>query len=161
MMEEEEIEQGPEAGAQMSFLEHLDELRKRLVSSVIIIVIAFAICWFVSDKIYNFLSIPIRRALSEASRRELPITGLKGDEKVLAIGDIKEGDSGRYLFDQATKLGPTVVSAGASVEATVAKDSEGKLGLFTTETLLTNNTIIPEGVRLPLKFDESAVSEPN
>ena len=38
-------------GGQMSFLEHLDELRKRLVNSVIIIIIAFAICWFFSERI--------------------------------------------------------------------------------------------------------------
>ena len=39
---------------QMSFLEHLDELRKRLVNSVIIIILAFSVCWFFSDRIYNF-----------------------------------------------------------------------------------------------------------
>ena len=60
-------------GKQMSFLEHLDEFRKRLVTSVIVIVIAFMLCWFVSDKIYNFLSVPIRKALSEANRREFSV----------------------------------------------------------------------------------------
>ena len=34
----------------MSFLEHLDEFRKRLVRSVIVIVIAFVLCWFVSEQ---------------------------------------------------------------------------------------------------------------
>ena len=62
----------------MSFLEHLDELRKRLVNSVIIVVIAFVFCWFVSDRIYSFLEVPIRRALSEAERRDLPIQGDHG-----------------------------------------------------------------------------------
>ena len=72
-------------GKQMSFLEHLDEFRRRLVNSVIIIVIAFMVCWFVSDKIYNFLSVPIRQALSEANRREVPVEGLTGNEKVLPL----------------------------------------------------------------------------
>ena len=145
----------------MSFLEHLDELRKRIVRSVIIIVLAFFVCWFVSDKIYNFLSIPIRKALSEAARRDLPVSGITGEEKLLPIADLAEGDSGRYIFDRATNLGGTVVSGGTSVLAQVSRDTEGKLGLFTTEQIFTNNAIIPKGVRLPLKFDEAAISEPN
>lgn len=160
-MKEIETEHEPEAGAQMSFLEHLDELRKRLVTSVIIIVIAFSACWFVSDRIYNFLSVPIRRALSDAARRDLPVGGKTGQEKLLSINELKEGDKGRYIFDRSTKLGPTVVSPGASVLAEVSRDSEGKLGLFTTEQLFTNNAIVPKGVRLPPKFEEVAISEPN
>ncbi|MBP6002267.1 MAG: twin-arginine translocase subunit TatC [Pyrinomonadaceae bacterium] len=145
----------------MSFLDHLDELRKRLVNCVIIIVVAFTVCWFVSDKIYNFLSIPIRQALSDAARSDLPISGVTGAEKVLSITDLKEGDAGRYVFDRSTKLGPTVVVPGSSVSAQVLRDPEGKLGLFTSEQLLTNNAIVPKGVRLPLAFDEAAISQPN
>ena len=160
-MEEPEKDQEPERGGQMSFLEHLDELRKRLVNSVIIIVIAFCVCWYFSDKIYNFLSVPIRKALSEASRRDLPIKGLKGDEKVLLIENLKETDEGRYIFDDSYNLGGTVVSPGTSVRAKVARDSEGKLGLFTAEPLFTNNAIIPTGVRLPPEFKETAIGQPN
>src|SRR5436190_2810549 len=119
-------------GAQMSFLEHLDELRRRLVNSVIIIVIFFMACWFVSDRIYNFLSVPIRRALSEAARRDLPVSGITGDEKVLTIDNLKENDEGRYIFDDTFKIGPTVVAAGTSIRAKVSRDSGGKIGLFTT-----------------------------
>ncbi|MEP6786937.1 MAG: twin-arginine translocase subunit TatC [Acidobacteriota bacterium] len=159
-----EIETGEEqeVGGQMSFLEHLDELRKRIVRSVIIIVIAFFVCWFVSDKIYDFLSIPIRKALSEASRRDLPVSGITGEEKLLPITDLKEGDSGRYIFDRATNLGGTVVSGGTSVLAQVSKDSDGKLGLFATEQIFTNNAVIPTGVRLPLPFrDDLPLSQAN
>src|ERR1043166_2050535 len=150
-----------EAGGQMSFLEHLDELRKRLVNSVIIIVIFFMACWFVSDRIYNFLSVPIRRALSEAARRDLPVSGMTGNEKVLAINNLKENDEGRYVFDDTFKIGPAVVAAGTSIKAKVSRDADGKLGLFTTDPLFTNNAIVPAGVRLPLKFDETAISEPS
>jgi sec-independent protein translocase protein TatC len=156
-----ETEMEPEPGAQMSFLDHLDELRRRLVRCVIVIVIAFAACWFVSGYIYGFLSAPIRQALSEASRRELPQKGLSGDEKIITLDNLKEGDAGRYVFDKATKLGFTVVSPGASVLAQVNRDANGKLGLFTTEQLITNNAIIPKGVQLPITFDEVALSQPN
>ena len=88
----------------MSFLEHLDELRKRLVNSVIIVVVAFTICWFVSDRIYDFLSVPIRQALSEAARRELPISGVTGDEKLLPLSGMREGEGGRVPHLDAGRL---------------------------------------------------------
>ena len=50
-------------GGQMSFLEHLDELRRRLVNSIIIVILAFVVCFYFSDTIFDFLSVPIRRAL--------------------------------------------------------------------------------------------------
>lgn len=139
-------------GKQMSFLEHLDEFRRRLVNSVIIVVIAFLLCWFVSDKIYDFLSVPIRRALSEANRREVPVEGLTGDEKILPLDSLAEGDVGRYVFDRATTLGVGVVSSGTSVTAKVLTDATGKLGLFTDESIFTSTAVIPKGIRLPVDF---------
>ena len=68
-MNDKEKDQEPEPGVHMSFLEHLDELRKRIVRSAIILVIAFGVCFYFSEGIYGFLSIPIRRALNEASRQ--------------------------------------------------------------------------------------------
>ena len=146
-------------GKQMSFLEHLDEFRKRLVTSVIVIVIAFMLCWFVSDKIYNFLSVPIRKALSEANRRELPIDGKTGNEKILPLSVLAEGDKGRYVFDKSTTLGVGVVSSGTSVLATVEKDATGKIGLFSDEAIFTNNAIIPKGIRLPVDFERKDTNE--
>src|SRR5687768_2125289 len=114
-MNETEAHQEPEPAGQMSFLEHLDELRKRLVNSVIIVVLAFILCFFVSAQIYDFLSVPIRQALSEAERRQLPIGGLTGNEAVLPLSGLKEGDTGRYVFDRATTLSTTVIAPGTSV----------------------------------------------
>ena len=69
-----------EPGGQMSFLDHLDELRRRIIRCVIFVFVAFFGCWFVSDHIYNFLAIPVQRALAEAQRHQVDISGLKGDE---------------------------------------------------------------------------------
>ena len=44
----------------MTFLEHLEELRKRLLWSVVSIVTAFAICWVFAAELYDFASAPIR-----------------------------------------------------------------------------------------------------
>ena len=165
LVETEENQHDEEIGGHMSFLEHLDELRKRLVNSVIFVVLAFLACWFVSPEIYNFLAVPIRQALSEASRREVPVEGRTGGEKVLPLTDLKEGDSGRYIFDRSTKLGVSVVAPGTSVQAVVApftdKDGAAALGLFTDEQILTNNAIIPKGVKLPVELKPGSPSEPN
>ena len=142
-----------ELSKQMSFLEHLDEFRRRLVNSVIIVVIAFVLCWFVKNEIYNFLSVPIRQALSEAQRRELPIEGLTGNERILSLSNLQEGEIGRYVFDRATKLGVSVVSPGTSVQAKATRDATGNLGLFTDEAIFTSNAIIPKGIRLPVDFN--------
>lgn len=141
-----------EAGGQMSFLEHLDELRSRLMRSIIFVFIVFVFCWFVSNHIYNFLALPVQRALAEAQRRVLPIGGLTGQESISALSSLKEGDTGRYVFGDATKMGESVIPAGASVAARVAKDAQGVVGVFTDEALYAGNVVIPKGVRLPVDF---------
>lgn len=139
-------------GGQMSFLEHLDEFRRRLVNSVIIIVIAFMACWFVSDRIYNFLAIPIQEAIAQQQNREVPIKGITGDEKILTLDNLKENDTGLYIFDQDTKLGVSFIPKGTSVQAKVAKGSGENLVLFTNEVIYTSNSIIPSGVEVPVDF---------
>ncbi|HEX8722669.1 MAG TPA: twin-arginine translocase subunit TatC, partial [Pyrinomonadaceae bacterium] len=59
--------EGRQLGGQMSFLEHLDEVRRRLIRSFAFVFCALLLCWFVSDRIYNFLAVPVRRALAEAA----------------------------------------------------------------------------------------------
>src|SRR5829696_7089772 len=138
LMAEPETNQREELGSQMSFLEHLDELRRRLVNTVIFVVIAFAFCFWVSDDIFAFLEVPVRRALSEAQRRNVPVTGLTGNEKVLPLDSLKEGDRGRFVFSESTKLGTGVLQPGSSVNSVVVTDSDGQLSLFTDEPIYTN-----------------------
>lgn len=148
MNELESRREDTEAG-QMSFLEHLDELRKRLVRSVIFIVIAFVGCFFASQQIYNFLAVPIVRALNEAAQRDMAATGL--DESAIGpLSNVKAGERGRYVFNRATSFGPVVVQPGASVGVRAAEDGEGKLGLYTEETLVTQGGVVASGVRLPV-----------
>ncbi|HEU4931952.1 MAG TPA: twin-arginine translocase subunit TatC [Pyrinomonadaceae bacterium] len=137
-----------ELGGQMSFLEHLDELRRRLIRSFIFIFIAGTASWFVSGTIYAFLAAPVERALAEAQRRQVPIAGQTGQEMIGPLTSLKENDSGRYVFSEETELGSGLIPAGASVMARVYKDAEGKLALFTDEPLIAGNKIIPKGVRL-------------
>ena len=141
-----------ELGGQMSCLDHLDELRRRLMRSIIFVFLAMMVCWFFSDRIYSFLAVPVERALAEAQRHQVPIAGLTGNEAIQGLTSLKENDLGRYVFPEETKLGSSVIPPGASVTARVAKDAQGQLGLFTDEALYAGNTVIPKGVRLPVDF---------
>ena len=141
-----------ELGGQMSFLEHLDELRRRLIRSFIFVFVAASASWFFADRIYNFLAVPVERALAEAQRTQVPIAGQLGNETISSIATLKENDSGRYVFARETKLGSSLIPSGASVMARVVKDSQGKLGLFTDEPLYSGSAVIPKGVRLPTEL---------
>lgn len=145
-------EKESELGGQMSFLEHLDELRTRLIKSIVFVFVATTLCWFVSDRIYNFLAIPVEQALSEAQQRRAPIAGITGQETIQPLSAAKEGDTGRYVFSQETRLGSSLIPLGASVAAKVARDAQGQLGLFTDEPLYAGSAMVPKGVRLPVDF---------
>jgi sec-independent protein translocase protein TatC len=56
-------EEAAAPGDKMSFLEHLDELRKRLVNSAIAIGVGVVVCFAFVQQIFNFLLGPTRAAL--------------------------------------------------------------------------------------------------
>src|SRR5439155_2732167 len=47
----------------MSFLDHLEELRKRLIVSILAVFVAFLACWNFAEKIYGKLQEPLIRFL--------------------------------------------------------------------------------------------------
>lgn len=142
----------------MSFLDHLDELRRRLVKAVFILAISFVVCFYFSKPIYDFLSIPVRKALSDAGRKQVQIAGLTGNETILSIKHSKVGDVGRYVFGQNSSINGELLPDGTTVKATVLRDANGQIGLFSMERLFTNNSIIPEGIRLPVKSSNDTLS---
>lgn len=62
--EREEIETGPK----MSFLEHLEELRKRIVNSLIAILVGMALSFFFINQIFDFIMLPLARLLPAGSK---------------------------------------------------------------------------------------------
>ncbi len=54
-----------EESGKMSFLEHLDELRRRLIRIIIYLGIGFVACFYFSKRIYKFISVPITPYLPE------------------------------------------------------------------------------------------------
>jgi sec-independent protein translocase protein TatC len=47
----------------MSFLDHLEELRKRLLISIVALMAGFLVCWGYADKIYGYLEAPLLKVL--------------------------------------------------------------------------------------------------
>lgn len=52
----------------MTFLEHLEDLRKRLFYSFIAIIVATVIAWFFHEKLYEILSHPVTQFLPEGEK---------------------------------------------------------------------------------------------
>ncbi|MGZ8843844.1 MAG: twin-arginine translocase subunit TatC [Pyrinomonadaceae bacterium] len=143
-------------GGQMSFLEHLDELRTRLIRCIVFVVLAATVAWFVSKPLYNFLARPINRALDEAQQqRKIPIAGLNGQVSSVPLNSLHQNDKLRFVFPEATTLGPAQLPAGTSVMARVDKDSQGNLGLFTDEPLSAGSDVVPKDVKLPIDFNKA------
>ncbi|HZQ92315.1 MAG TPA: twin-arginine translocase subunit TatC [Terriglobales bacterium] len=54
---------GREPMASMSFLEHLEELRRRIIWSIVFIAAGFFACWWKAEVIYKYMKVPIDQAL--------------------------------------------------------------------------------------------------
>jgi len=56
-------EQEPDAMPTMGFLDHLEELRRRIVYSAIAVAVGFGVCWWKVERIYDIMQRPIVEAL--------------------------------------------------------------------------------------------------
>src|ERR1700724_173771 len=59
---EPEKEEGRQLGS-MSLLQHLEELRRRIINSAIAIAVGFLACWHFAGRIYHILEVPFQKAL--------------------------------------------------------------------------------------------------
>jgi sec-independent protein translocase protein TatC len=63
-------EEAPDADLpKMSFLDHLEELRKRLIVSIIAIFVAFLACWNFADKIFALIQAPLTKFLPPGDQK--------------------------------------------------------------------------------------------
>lgn len=54
-----------ELGGRMSFLDHLDELRKRIFHALISVIVTFVGAWVFREQIFGFLSAPIKEVVEQ------------------------------------------------------------------------------------------------
>jgi sec-independent protein translocase protein TatC len=151
---EEEGEEQEEGG--MSFLEHLDELRSRLIRIVIFVMIAFIACWIFSYQIYDFLQVPVQAALANAKR--VTAVELKGIESS-KISEFADGEKVEVLIRPNSRVGATVIPAGISLFAKVQRDEAGNVELVTSENVVVNDqTVIKSGYVIPQDLYSSSSS---
>jgi sec-independent protein translocase protein TatC len=63
----EEDEQEGIRGGQMSFLDHLEELRQRILRSLIAVAVSFGVCFWFKEKLYQLIERPIRSVVGPLS----------------------------------------------------------------------------------------------
>src|SRR5215475_1314541 len=56
-----------ELHGQMSFLDHLEELRQRILRSLIAVGVSFAACFYFSDRLYRLVARPISKVVGSLS----------------------------------------------------------------------------------------------
>ena len=56
---------GEEELPRMTLLEHLDELRRRILRTLIVVLVAFFACFAFADDIYKIIEVPIRRHVDQ------------------------------------------------------------------------------------------------
>lgn len=66
----EQVEQDKESMPTMGFLDHLEELRRRIVYSIIAVAFGFFACWWKVERIYDIMQRPIMDALKSNGMAE-------------------------------------------------------------------------------------------
>ncbi len=131
----------------MSFLDHLDELRRRLIYSVVSIAVAFALCFVFSEEIYKFLSVPVIKQLQKARRAQQAASGQ------VDIGQIKDGEILQYTFTQETAVNGVKIPLGTTILVKkVAKDNKPMLVLADQWSVA--KTVVPAETPLSKIFQE-------
>ncbi|HWC76332.1 MAG TPA: twin-arginine translocase subunit TatC, partial [Blastocatellia bacterium] len=142
---EDEAESTSDPGS-MSFLDHLDELRSRLIRSAIFVLVAFLACWGLSDHIYHFLEVPVRAAMIDAKRRTLPVM----TKEYVSVYDFADDTIVTFTIQAETKVGDAIIPSGGSQRLKIKRAPDGVVELVTIEPWLINQDyVIPEGTVIP------------
>src|SRR5262245_48918795 len=78
-----EKDEQEELSGQMTFLEHLEELRKRILHSLIAVAVAFGLTWTFAHQLFRIVSGPLRKTNAEMTSTTL--TGAFNVELKLAL----------------------------------------------------------------------------
>ncbi|MBK6314930.1 MAG: twin-arginine translocase subunit TatC [Blastocatellia bacterium] len=133
-------------GHEMSFLEHLDELRSRLVRSAIAIAVMFVVGWFFADRIFNFLSVPVTAALAEAKAAQQLAVKSSGATDLLTIA---AGTEIQYTFRAPVQLDGIEIPAGTTISARIEDAEDGKRTIVPTRPWGVGQRLFPAESPLP------------
>ena len=146
---------GSDDGLRMSFLEHLDELRKRLLYCTVAVAVAFCIGFGFSKQIYNFLSIPVKVEAKKARlAREAKLLG--SDMRSALTKTLKEGDTLQYTFAMDSVIENVKVPAGTTIPAKI-ENKNGKLTAVMASNWILGKAVIPQGREITEVLGEAAV----
>ncbi|PYP82316.1 MAG: twin-arginine translocase subunit TatC [Blastocatellia bacterium AA13] len=143
----------------MSFLEHLDELRKRLIRCALYIFIAFLVCWYFSSRIYHFLEIPVRRAMVEAKRTAGVEVGVSAADR-FSVQDLPDNSEMNFTFPtdcnlklldaDGKEVDSALVTANTTIRVKVKHAADGLAQLVTdTYWLVNSDKVIQPGTVIP------------
>ena len=142
-------------GSEMSFLEHLDELRTRLVRCAIAIALTFVIGWLFADHIFNFLSVPVHQALqrAKASQQVAIDAGAAQD-----LGTVPPGTEIQYTFPADVQVSGVSVKAGTTIAARVDQAPDGTRTLVVARPWGLGGRVLAEATPLPESLVSRATS---
>jgi sec-independent protein translocase protein TatC len=142
-----------EEGLQMSFLDHLDELRIRLIRSVVGISLCFAVCFIFAKPIFNFLEKPVKQQLRKAR------IGDQRTNSTVDLAQVRDGELLNYTFTEETAVGGVRIPQGTTVPVK-ATAIDGQLTLVLERRWAVGTAIVPEGkpVTTILKEGENAAT---
>jgi len=140
----------------MSFLDHLDELRKRLIRIALFIGIAFVVCFFLSEPIYNFIQVPVRAAMLDAKRQYAAEFG----GTPIKLADLPDETDVIFTLTTEAKIGATLINAGTAIPCKIKRDSEGAVQLLTSSYFVINDqTVIEKDTVIPSKLYQSTTTQ--
>ncbi|MCG3161501.1 MAG: Sec-independent protein translocase protein TatC [Acidobacteria bacterium] len=131
----------------MSFLDHLDEFRQRLIYSALAIAVAFVICFAFSKQIFNFLEVPVAQQIQKLERAQQASNGQPN------LDQIKDGETVQYTFVQETAVGGVKVPLGTTIRVKkITKDNKPALALESPWNV--GGTVLPADKTLNEIFKE-------
>jgi sec-independent protein translocase protein TatC len=147
LLEDKEEKIEPEDESSMSFLDHLDELRKRLMWTAGFVLFAFIFCWIFADRIYNFLQVPVQKAMISA---KLQTATVFKDIILQPLAEVPDGAELFFNFPKDFNINGVLVAQGTTVLVKVQRDANGVVEMVLAKSWLINtNTIVKEGIIIP------------
>jgi len=135
-------------GGEMSFLEHLDELRTRLLHSIIAIAIFFLVGWAFSDKIFNFLQIPVTEALQRQRAAQNP--GVGDAALAQSLDTVAPGTEIQYTFRVPVTLNGVEIPPGTTIATRVDVDPNGVRQIVPSRPWGVGGKLFPADQPIPL-----------